>query len=232
MIGASKRAAGKVIFVTGTDTGVGKTVLAALLVSHLRQQGSHTLAVKPFCCGDRDDVRLLQAAQSNELTLDEINPFYFRKPVAPYVAMQQLGREVLIGEVLRFIERVQSKCDSLVVEGCGGLLVPLGRDFTAVDVIQKLNCKIIIVGRNQLGTINHTLLTASTVERIGNATYKVVLMAVAKRDTSSKTNRQTLEKLLKQPVIEVSFLGENAGEIGVIKNNRKKVKKTLAQILA
>src|SRR5271154_6727959 len=73
----------KIIFITGTDTGVGKTVVTALLLRHLRRAGCNALAIKPFCSGSRADARLLLSFQKNLLTLDEINPFFFNQPVAP-----------------------------------------------------------------------------------------------------------------------------------------------------
>ena len=79
----------KIIFITGTDTGVGKTLLTALLLHHLRQTGVHALAMKPFCSGGRADVRLLQSLQRGELSDAEMNPFYFAEPIAPFVAAKK-----------------------------------------------------------------------------------------------------------------------------------------------
>jgi len=234
MIRAQKRRPTKIIFVTGTGTGVGKTILTALLVHHLRQQGCHALAMKPFCCGSRADVRMLRAAQSDELTLDEINPFYFRKPVAPLVAGQQVGcRLVQLREVLRRIKIVEKRCDFLVIEGCGGLLVPLGENYSVKDLISNLNCRVLIVGKNQLGTINHTLLTAAVLKEDGINASRVVLMENACRDVSAETNQKTLEGFFgKHNVVKLQFLSQNIKEFTVLKNTYKKVKKTLAQILA
>ena len=83
---------GKIIFVTGTDTGVGKTLLTALLLQHLRAHGQSALAIKPFCSGGREDAELLHSLQENELTLDEMNPFHFKKPLAPYLAATRRER--------------------------------------------------------------------------------------------------------------------------------------------
>src|SRR2546429_4432134 len=95
------------IFITGTDTGVGKTVLTGLLVTHLRNQGTDALAIKPFCSGSRADAKLLQAIQDRELTLEEINPFYFPEPVAPLVAARLHRRAITLRQVLAHIERVR-----------------------------------------------------------------------------------------------------------------------------
>src|SRR5579859_28442 len=84
----------RIIFVTGTDTGVGKTVLMGLLLAHLRRRGAAAFALKPFCSGSRRDVQLLHALQNRELQAGEINPFYFPEPVAPVASARQPGRGV------------------------------------------------------------------------------------------------------------------------------------------
>src|SRR6185503_594355 len=97
----------RTIFVTGTDTGVGKTVFAASLVYFLRRQGFNALAMKPFCSGPRDDVMELQSVQRGVLSADEVNPFYFHAPVAPLVVLRQARRNIPLKEVLRKIRHVQ-----------------------------------------------------------------------------------------------------------------------------
>ncbi|MCL5097200.1 MAG: dethiobiotin synthase, partial [Candidatus Omnitrophica bacterium] len=99
----SKKDKAKTVFITGTDTGVGKTVLTALLLAYLRRQGRIVWAIKPFCTGRRGDVRLLHRLQDGELTLAEINPFHFSEPVAPLVAMRRSGCKVSLSAVLRHI---------------------------------------------------------------------------------------------------------------------------------
>src|SRR5690242_1368759 len=142
------------IFITGTDTGVGKTLLTGLLLSHLRQNNVHALAMKPFCSGDRADVDLLYSLQDGELARDEINPFYFAKPLAPAAAARKDKPSVPLNEVLARIETVGKRCDLLLVEGIGGACVPLARDYLVADVIRQSGCKTIVVGSNRLGTIH------------------------------------------------------------------------------
>lgn len=248
----------RIIFVTGTDTGVGKTVLTALLLHHLRAgqriPSAHNLfsklqapnscprpltmlAIKPFCSGSRADVRLLQSFQPEELTDDEANPFYFRAPVAPLVALRKSRRKIALKEVLRRIETVKNKCDCLLIEGSGGLLVPLAETFTVADLIAQLNAQntsfqVIVVARNRLGTINHTLLTVRHLQSIGIQNITIALMSPEKPDSSSASNPKILAELLRPtPVVLVPFLGSNASEAGALKNNYKKVKKSLARLL-
>jgi len=158
---------GKIIFITGTDTGVGKTVFTSLLLHHLRSSGVHALAMKPFCSGGRGDVRLLRAMQDGELSEDEINPFYFPEPIAPLVSARRHKRRISLADVVRRIKAKLARCECVLIEGSGGLLVPLGEKYFVSDLIRSLNCEVIIVSRNRLGTINHTLLTLSVLQALG-----------------------------------------------------------------
>src|SRR5436190_3837938 len=90
----------RVIFITGSDTGAGKTYLTALLLAYLRQKGIHALAMKPFCSGSRDDVELLQALQDREISDELMNPFYFEEPIAPLAAGREHGRMISLDTVL------------------------------------------------------------------------------------------------------------------------------------
>jgi len=219
----------KIIFVAGTDTGVGKTIFTGLLVRHLREQGVHALAMKPFCSGGRADVRLLRAMQDAELTENEINPFYFPKPVAPLVDARRSKRLISLAKVVREIKTLATRCECLLVEGSGGLLVPLGEKYFVSDLIKRLNCEVIVVARNQLGTINHTLLTVNALKRFGVKNIAVALVGTSKKDASVEKNGALLREFLGGiEVREVKFLGKNANEIGVLKKCVKKMKKTLA----
>src|SRR5260370_16588629 len=143
------------------------------------------LAIKPFCSGSRADVRLLQSFQPGELTDDETNPFYFRDPVAPLVALRKSRRKIALKEVLRRIENVKNNCDTLLIEGSGGLLVPLAETFTVADLVAQLNAqntsfRVIVVARNRLGTINHTILTVRHLQIIVIQNVPIALMSQQK----------------------------------------------------
>jgi dethiobiotin synthase len=223
------RASAKTIFVTGTDTGVGKTLLTALVLHHLRRTGCHALAMKPFCSGGRGDVKLLNSLQNCELLTEEINPFYFVEPIAPLIAARMHGRNVSLNEVLDRVRKLKSKCDWLVIEGSGGLLVPLGEGYTVLDLMMRLGCPVVVVARNRLGVLNHTLLTIKAMQAVGIKSIAVVLMSCYERDTSAQTNEQTLTELLSPiGVLNIPFLGEGALRPAAIKRNYKKIKKTVA----
>lgn len=221
----------KIIFVTGTDTGVGKTLLTALLLHHLRSREVRALAMKPFCSGGRADVNLLQSLQPGELSDAEMNPFYFPEPVAPLVSTRLRRKKIRLPEVIQRIREVQNRCDTLIVEGSGGVLVPLGEGFTVLDLISALRAQVIVVGRNKLGTINHTLLTSKVLKDNGLRIVSVVLMDPARLDDTAQTNQKILSELLSVPVLRMSFLGNKIKGATQVEDCHKKVKKMLAGFL-
>jgi dethiobiotin synthetase len=223
----------RIVFITGTDTGVGKTLLTGLLLHHLRQSGCHALAMKPFCCGSRADAEFLGAVQERELTLDEINPFFFEKPLAPLAAAREQQVSIKLPAVLRQISNVAKRCEWLLIEGIGGVMVPLGNEFSVLDLIVNLSCSTVVVSSNKLGTINHTMLTVDTLQHAEINRLKVVLMASQEWDFSADSNGRILSELLAPtPVHPIPFLGRNPARFPALKRSEKKVNKTLARILA
>jgi dethiobiotin synthetase len=221
----------RIIFITGTDTGVGKTLLTGMLLHHLRQQGIHALAMKPFCSGGTSDVDFIQQIQGDELSSKEVNPFYFSAPVAPYVA-QRGKRQIPLSEVMTKIKATSQKCEVLLVEGSGGLLVPLAKKYFVADLIAKLRCEVVLVARNKLGTINHTLLSLEALQdRKPVEKLKIVLMGLEENDLSAKSNVAVLREFaVGLPVFSLPFLGRKAQKISNLQKNCKKNKKTLAKI--
>ena len=221
----------KYLFVTGTDTGVGKTVLTAMLLAFLRRGGGRALAMKPFCSGSRGDARLLHRLQKEFLTLEDVNPFYFDRPLAPGAAARGGGQKAPLGVVLGKIQAAAGRCDLLLVEGVGGVMVPLGGDYTVRDLIRGLECKTIVVCANRLGTINHTLLTAEALEGAGIEEFTIAMMGVKNPDISAASNPRMIRRMLpSRPVFCLPHLGFRAGTAGAVKRNVKYLKKTLAQL--
>src|SRR5882672_12907659 len=105
------------LFITGTDTGVGKTVLTSLLARHLRERGVAVAALKPICSGGRADARALHASLDGALTLDEINPWHFRAPLAPLLAARQEQKRVTLREVTSHVRAIASRCEVILIEG-------------------------------------------------------------------------------------------------------------------
>jgi dethiobiotin synthetase len=186
----------QILFVTGTDTGVGKTVFSALATIYLRQRGLHVAALKPLCSGGRDDARRLRAAAGKVLPLEEVNPWYFRAPLAPVLAARKEGRRVRLREVAAQIRRVAKSFEVVVVEGAGGLLSPMGEDFDSRDLIVALKATPVIVTANKLGAVNQVRLVLDALPRAVARKSRVVLVNPSKPDLASRTNLDLLREFV------------------------------------
>lgn len=158
----------RALFVTGTDTGVGKTVAACTVVRQLRARGVDVGVMKPVETGvgpggPLDALALREAAGSPD-PLDDICPQRFALPAAPAVAAAHEGRDVDDDAIFRAFSRVKSRHELVLVEGAGGLLVPATRDLTMADLARELGAPLLVVARGALGTINHTLLTLDAAD--------------------------------------------------------------------
>ena len=198
------------LFITGTDTGAGKTVLTALLTRHLRAQGIHAAAFKPVCSGGREDARILRAAQDGELTLDEINPWHFRAPLAPALAARREHRRLSLPMVLAHLRRFQRRFDCVLVEGAGGLLSPLGDGFNSRDLIATLRATPLLVAPNQLGVVNHVLLTLEALSPGWARRAQVVLRSTPRADAAAKSNPHLLAGLIgAEKIVSLPWLGKD-----------------------
>jgi dethiobiotin synthetase len=223
---------GQIIFITATDTGVGKTLLTALLLRHARAGGLKALPMKPFCSGSMRDVRILRRAACFEIPAEELNPFYFDEPIAPWAAARKAGCSILLRDVVRKVARLAGRCELLLVEGAGGLLAPLGEGYTLVDLIGAIPGPVLVAARNRLGTINHSLLTLNALRSFGVQRVNLVLMDPRLADECSRTNPALLRQLAYPAgVFQIPFLGANATGVQGLRTAEKKLKKTLAQIL-
>ena len=220
----------RTLFITGTDTGAGKTVLTALLAQFLRARGVNAAALKPVCSGGRADARALRAAMDGALTLDEINPWHFRAPIAPLLAARRERRHVHLAEVMADIRALQKRFDSLLIEGAGGLLSPLGENFDSGDLIAALDATPLIVAPNRLGAVNHVLLTLEALPRSAAARARVVLMSPPKRDAAAGANAKLLAGFFDaKRIFTLPWLGENFSAGEVLKNpHARRVLRALA----
>ena len=174
---------------------------------------------------------LIQAIQGGDPPHEEVNPFYFPESLAPLVAARKRRQRIRLSQVLRAIRRMEKQCECLIIEGSGGLLVPLGEGFTVADVIASLECDVVVVGKNKLGTINHTLLTVEALRARGVRRLKVVLMSQSTPDSSARCNTAILgESLANIGVFSLPHLGAGAVSAGAVKRNVGKIKITLARI--
>jgi len=185
-----------ILFVTGTDTGVGKTVLTAWLARHLRESGRAAIALKPVCSGGREDALALRAAAGNALALDKINPWHFHAPLAPLLAARREGRKPKLAQVLTYIRHVQTTFPIVLVEGAGGLLSPLGEDFDSRDLLVALRATPLVACPNRLGAINQSLVTLAALPPALSRQAKLVLMSPLREGSTSRSNDQYLREKL------------------------------------
>ena len=222
------------LFITGTDTGVGKTVLTALLVKFLRARGVNAAALKPICSGGRGDARALHAAmdgafevqspsasvrlrrdgkskvQSFALSLDEINPWHFRAAVAPLLAARRENKKVKPSQVVAHARAMQKRFDILLIEGAGGLLSPLGENFNSRDLILALHAMPIILAQNKLGAVNQVLLTLEALPEKFRVQSKVILVSPPKTDAVTKSNAKLMGQFFDPAkIFLLPWFGEN-----------------------
>jgi dethiobiotin synthetase len=188
--------ASRILFITGTDTGVGKTVFAALVTQQFRERGVRVAALKPICSGGRSDARLLRDAAARALSLDEVNPWHFRALLAPLLAARKERKRVRLRQVVAHIRRVAKSFEVVVVEGAGGLLSPLGEGFDSRDLIKALGATPIIVCPNKLGAVNQVRLTLIALPGAAARKARIVLVDPARPDTASRTNMELLKEFV------------------------------------
>lgn len=188
-------------FVTGIDTDVGKTYFTALLTKELRRQGYDTLALKPLCCGDREDVRVLRQAADDEPTEDEINPLWYTAPAAPFIAARRENREVDFSSLTAWFAALRERRKSLLVEGAGGWLVPLNAKQTVADLAVAFQLPVLVVVANRLGCLNHTLLTVESIRARGLTCAGLILNSLSPdASVAAATNRQLLTEICDVPI--------------------------------
>ncbi|RFC48387.1 MAG: dethiobiotin synthetase [Verrucomicrobia bacterium] len=200
------------LFITGTDTDVGKTYVTTLIVRALAQRGDRVMPFKPIACGTREDaMQLLKASGRGDLTVDDVNPVWFKSRAAPFAASMIEGGSV---DVVRLAERAKALAtqnDHLIVEGAGGWEVPVTADQAMSDFAALLGYPVLVVVDNKLGALNHTILTVRQVEAFDLKVAGLVLNHVRpERDAASISNRVVLEQFLGCPIVaELHFEEES-----------------------
>ena len=204
------------LFLTGTDTGVGKTHVAQLLVRSQRSRGIDCVAMKPICCGGREDAELLHAACDAAIPLNDVNPVWLRPPAAPYTAAIIENRPIDLALIRDTFTRLRAAHASLIVEGVGGWRVPIARDYFLGDLAAECGLPIAVVVANRLGAINHTLLTVESIRARGLVCAGIILNHTTAPgeipDIAETTNRSVLEDLLDVPILSEIAHGQSAVE--------------------
>jgi dethiobiotin synthetase len=200
--------------VTGTDTGVGKTFVSVLLLKMLRRRGLSVGAMKPVETGVTPDdprsdaVRLLRASGSDD-PVERVRPLLIAEPLAPWVAASRAGSSVDVDALDRAFHSLQDGRDAVLVEGAGGLLVPLTRDLAFDGLFKRWELDVVVVAGNRLGTLNHTLLTVRAARDAGLRVLGVVLNTLRAEPPriAERTNLEALQELLEPlPVLQLPWL--------------------------
>ncbi len=196
-------------FITGTDTGVGKTYITKLLVESLRAEGKYAVGFKPIYFGDRDDATILAAASGNH-PLDEVNPLHFSSGVAPHVAALLENKTIKPAEILTSYQTISEKYDPVIVEGAGGWEVPITETYFVSDLAKDLKLPVILVAANRLGALNHILLTLAAIEAKGLKCAGIILNQLEdEMDTPMITNKGIIESLTNVPLLDHIIHGQD-----------------------
>jgi len=190
------------LFITGTDTGVGKTHTAIQLLRLLRASGTRCAGMKPICCGDRGDAELLLAAGSEGLGIEEINPVWLKTPAAPLVGSLTEGVNIDIERILAAFRALQNRVEHVFVEGVGGWLVPIRRDYFMSDLGVEMALPVLVAAQNRLGCLNHTALTVRSIAAHRLPCAGVVLNDPPDpSDIAAVTNLDILRKIVDPPLL-------------------------------
>jgi dethiobiotin synthetase len=197
------------LFVTGTDTGVGKSIITGALAGLFRKQGINVGVMKPVetgCLHDDGsflpaDGQFLKDMSGSDAPLEEIVPYQLKEPLAPSVAAERQGMNIDINHMVKKFEDLSLHHDLMLVEGAGGLFVPLFQKVFFIDLVKRFQLPLLIVSRATLGTINHTLLTlrAALTEKVPVAGIVIDNLS-PERSVASETNPEVIARLVDVPV--------------------------------
>lgn len=184
------------VFITGTDTDVGKTFVAAGLAAALRRRGVDVGVMKPVASGRLDDTRLLRAASGTADSQDQVTPVRLKAPLSPHLAARLEHRRIDIRTIERAYRGLAARHEVMIVEGAGGLLVPIRDGFTMADLAKRLGLPLLIVARDALGTINHTTLTVEAARSRGLQVVGVVVnrSRPGRPDLAERLNPEAIAK--------------------------------------
>ena len=210
----------RTVFITGTDTGVGKTLITRALLQKLQGGGHSAAGFKPVASGAartaqglrNDDALVLQAASTSGLSYEEVNPWCFEPAIAPHLAAREAGVEISLAALDAAHQRLASRHDWVVVEGAGGWLVPLSPRHSFADWVGGHDWPVILVVAMRLGCINHALLSAEAIQR-RTSLLGWVANVLPPAQERLRDNIDTLRAQLDAPLLATVPAGATAAEI-------------------
>lgn len=199
------------VFVAGTDTGVGKTLISCALLHAWADQGMSVAGMKPVAAGAQrrrgvwhnDDVEQLLAVTNVAVPRNWVNPYCFAPPIAPHIAAREAHVPIRMAPIIRSYAALARRADVVVVEGVGGLLVPLAARFDAADIPRRLDLPVILVVGMRLGCLNHALLTITALRTRGLRLAGWVANTVAPGMARPRQNLDALTALIPAPLLGV-----------------------------
>lgn len=203
----------KGIFISATDTGVGKTLIVGTIAKILSRNGKNVGVFKPVATGCRtikkklvsEDAEFLACCCGNKLSLDLINPVNFKTPAAPFACEKIENKKVNIAKIKTSYRQICRNCDFVIVEGIGGAKVPINEKLDVLGLAKILKLPVIIVARSKLGIINHTLLTIDAVRRAGLSLAGVIINGYdgKTKDFAERTNAEIIAKIGKVKILAI-----------------------------
>ncbi len=214
----------KGIFITGTDTDVGKTIATAVIGVLIQEKGMDVGVMKPVQCGGSDAEALKNILKLDD-TVEEINPYFVKEPLAPHLAFARQKKSININKIVKGYEALKVRHDVTLVEGAGGLMVPLKHNYLMVDLIKDLDLDIIIVSRLGLGTINHTLLTIHQACSLGLNVRGIIFSQNEKGalGVAEQTNPEAIKKFGQVSILGIVPYLKNINRAEIIKKCRKEI---------
>ena len=193
------------IFISGTGTEIGKTIVAGGIAAYLKECDLDVGIMKPISSGGTEDAEFLKQITNLDDPLSLVNPIVLKNPLAPSVAAELEGIEVEFSSIVQAYKELENRHDILIVEGVGGIAVPLNNEQFVTHLIRELNLPIIIVGHLGLGTINHTLLTVAFAKQANLQILGIILNSTDNyvQGIAEQTNPDEIERLTNIPVIGI-----------------------------
>ena len=203
------------VFITGTDTEIGKTFVSVLLIRALVARGHRVVGMKPVASGcvrtpeglRNDDAQKLINAGNVAVPYREVNPYAFEPAIAPHIAAAEVGADISIDVICANYERLSARADRRVVEGVGGWQVPLGAGFTVADLAMRLGAPVILVVGVRLGCINHAMLSVEYILAAGVGFMGWVANICESGGARVQDNIDTLSRLIEQPRLAIVPFG-------------------------
>ncbi len=217
--------AARAFFITGTDTGVGKSVVTLALGLLIKEKGFNVGVMKPIQCAG-NDAAFLKKALGIKDPLSEINPFCASEPLSPHMAFARDRKKIYIEKIFKTYEKLKSKHDILLIEGAGGLMVPITENYFVADLIRDMRADVIVVARLGLGTINHSLLTINQLRELGVSIKGIIFSQLQKKANGipEKTNPGVIQKIGAVPILGIMPYFESLESKTILKKCKKQIK--------